>query len=337
LQSDEAASANMVDDDSDFGHAIARGRFGFALLDDRLCVLQRRGDLVSWLPDEGQPAYASSVFLNMRDSLTALQAGGELALPALRIGVGEPIALSVAFDPDRRRYLIIATPDHSARQADRLALSQRRKMQLLEQQAAVASERLRIAHDLHDTLGRSLVTVIAEMRLIAKKTADSSARDALTALERKARAGLKEVRETLARMRSDRPAGRDARDVVKMFRKSFQNVHDVYIAEAIDADLFEVPEEIAQTICSVLREALRNVELHSGSKRIEVALRFVADGLRLDVIDDGRGFDSSAEFPGHYGLVGMREQAALIGARLEILSAPGEGARVTLVVPSRAE
>jgi signal transduction histidine kinase len=66
-------------------------------------------------------------------------------------------------------------------------------------------------------------------------------------------------------------------------------------------------------------------------------VRATLDGDRLiiEVKDNGRGFDVASVGPGAYGLAGMRERAALIGAELEIQSAPCEGTRVRLRVPIR--
>jgi signal transduction histidine kinase len=59
------------------------------------------------------------------------------------------------------------------------------------------------------------------------------------------------------------------------------------------------------------------------------------DGLvRLEVRDDGAGFDPAGDFPGHLGLVSMRERARRIGATYAIESSPGKGATVTLTVPA---
>jgi signal transduction histidine kinase len=61
-----------------------------------------------------------------------------------------------------------------------------------------------------------------------------------------------------------------------------------------------------------------------------------SDRFTLEVSDDGVGFDTSLPRPGHYGLRGIQEQAALIGARLQVLSEPGQGTRV-LLEPSTSE
>ena len=57
------------------------------------------------------------------------------------------------------------------------------------------------------------------------------------------------------------------------------------------------------------------------------------DGIRLEIGDDGVGFDPTGDFPGHLGLRSMRERAARIGAVLELESAPGQGTRTCILVP----
>jgi signal transduction histidine kinase len=76
---------------------------------------------------------------------------------------------------------------------------------------------------------------------------------------------------------------------------------------------------------------LRNVEQHAMATRVVVTLR-APDGahLELRIEDNGVGFDPHDPHPGHFGLVGLREQAQLIGADLNIRSAPNEGTTLTL-------
>jgi signal transduction histidine kinase len=67
---------------------------------------------------------------------------------------------------------------------------------------------------------------------------------------------------------------------------------------------------------------------------VRVTCAYAPRELRLEVRDDGRGFDPArAAANGHFGLVGMRERAAAIGARLTIDSAPGRGTAVLVVIP----
>ncbi len=88
------------------------------------------------------------------------------------------------------------------------------------------------------------------------------------------------------------------------------------------------------TLFRIAQEALNNAVKHARATAAEVRLETGSNGAVLTIADDGRGFDSSAPPPaGHLGLVGMRERAEAIGARLRVESAPGAGTRVIVELP----
>jgi signal transduction histidine kinase len=216
--------------------------------------------------------------------------------------------------------------------AERRLRVEREKAQEEARAAAIANERLRIAHDLHDTLVRSIVTMIAEARLIAKTTDDPKTKAALAELDAQARQGLWEAREAIAQTRAARREDKDLRAIAKDFES---RLTDVSVALDFDA-AGALTEDVERLFTAVLREALRNVELHAGAKRVRIALRKDENGAALLIEDDGAGFDPQAPAPGHFGVTGMRERAELAGARLTIDSAPGAGTRITLVAPTEA-
>ncbi|WBJ99194.1 sensor histidine kinase [Methylocystis parvus] len=190
--------------------------------------------------------------------------------------------------------------------------------------AAIANERLRIAHDLHDTLARSIVTMIAQARLIAKKTGDPEAKAALAELDVEARQGLREAREAIAQTRAARRENVDLRGVAKEFEARRT---DIVLTLDFDAETPLAPE--TETLfAAVLREALRNIELHAGAKRVSISMKSSEAGAEMTIEDDGAGFDPQTPTPGHFGVAGMRERAALAGATLEMESAPGKGTRI---------
>jgi signal transduction histidine kinase len=79
-----------------------------------------------------------------------------------------------------------------------------------------------------------------------------------------------------------------------------------------------------------------NARTHAACDAVEVTCGADRRALTVRVHDNGRGFDpAAAAANGHYGLVGMRERAAAIGARLTIASGAGRGTEVRLVVPVR--
>ncbi len=76
---------------------------------------------------------------------------------------------------------------------------------------------------------------------------------------------------------------------------------------------------------------------HARASNIRVTLAHEPDEVRLEVEDDGQGFDPGGEFPGHLGLRSMRERARDIGGTFEIQSSPGAGTHITLRIPHRQE
>ena len=87
-------------------------------------------------------------------------------------------------------------------------------------------------------------------------------------------------------------------------------------------------------VLRIVGEALTNARRHAEAERVRVRVRGSSDGLRVEVSDDGRGFDSaSPAAPAHRGITGMRERAELLNGRLEIHSEPGVGTRVRLEAP----
>ena len=95
-----------------------------------------------------------------------------------------------------------------------------------------------------------------------------------------------------------------------------------------------MPLALKEPLYRVAREALHNTVKHARAGRIELSLACDAEGIGLEVADDGVGFDPSGAFPGHLGLRSMRERVAALGGTLEIDSAPGRGTRVRARIPS---
>ncbi len=90
-------------------------------------------------------------------------------------------------------------------------------------------------------------------------------------------------------------------------------------------------DERAETLFRIAEEALRNIERHAMATRVMVTLAMSNDThLSLQIEDDGIGFDTGLSRPGHFGLVGLREQAQLIDAELHIRTAPNEAATLSV-------
>jgi PAS domain S-box-containing protein len=218
--------------------------------------------------------------------------------------------------------------------ASRRLRAERAKAREEARAAAIANERLRIAHDLHDTLVRSIVATIAQVRVIARTTMDEQARTALRELESQARSGLQEAREAIAQMRKSRREEIDLRAIVEEFAAQ-RHGQPPCVETQWEFDEAALPHDLQELCASVLRESLRNIELHAGARHVRIRLASEGEAARLTIEDDGVGFDPDAPMPDHFGVAGMRERASAAGATLEIESGRRKGARVSLVAPLR--
>jgi PAS domain S-box-containing protein len=199
--------------------------------------------------------------------------------------------------------------------------------------AALAGERLRIAHDLHDTLIHSVVNLMARLALLRREASDEIMKQDLAAAEAEARRGLREAREAVAEIRRpDLPEG-PGPALTEAAQKL--RARGVKVAMSLDENLKLASPHQSTAIARVAREALRNIELHSGARNVEISAKVDARAFVLQIADDGIGYDAASERSGHYGLVGMREQSKLVGGDLTIVSAPGCGAALTLTIPRR--
>jgi signal transduction histidine kinase len=100
-----------------------------------------------------------------------------------------------------------------------------------------------------------------------------------------------------------------------------------------DASAARFGDERAETILRMVGEALRNIERHARATTVRMRLRSIDESsLELRIEDNGIGFDPQQSRPGHYGIVGLREQAELIGAQLNIDSVPGQGTTLRIVL-----
>ncbi|HTH94664.1 MAG TPA: histidine kinase [Rhodocyclaceae bacterium] len=205
--------------------------------------------------------------------------------------------------------------------------------------AAVVRERLKIARDLHDTLAHSMMAMLTEIRLLKKiaATQPEALADELAEAEKAAHQGLQEARAAIGQIRynpaRDVGLGVALQDRLRLFGER------TGIDTSIDCDpaLATFSEERAETLFRITEEALRNVEKHAGANRVTISFNTMQGNGRtllcLRISDDGIGFDPHAPHPGHYGLVGLREQANLINAQIDILSQPGQGTQIVVMLP----
>ena len=199
--------------------------------------------------------------------------------------------------------------------------------------AAIVRERLKIARDLHDTLAHSMMAMLSEVRLLRKLQVHDPAAlpDELARAEEVAREGLLEARTAISQMRVNSVRDTGLGPALAQVFGRFIDRTALTGEFTADPAAARFGDERAETLFRMAEEALRNIERHAAATRVDAALEII-DGthLRLRIADDGAGFDPDTSYPGHYGLVGLREQAQLIDAELRIDSAPQRGTTLTV-------
>jgi len=219
----------------------------------------------------------------------------------------------------------------------RVAVRTREVERLAEESryAAIVRERLTIARDLHDTLAHSMMAILSEIRYLRKL----HGRDPQAMTKELARAeliaheGLQEARRAITQMRSTAVRETGLGPALAGVFERFLNGTGLSGDFQADAAAARFGDDRAETILRMAREALRNVERHARATHVIMRLLAIDDTeLELRIEDNGIGFDAQTPPPGHYGIVGLREQAEIIGARLKIHSTPGNGTTVQILL-----
>jgi len=210
---------------------------------------------------------------------------------------------------------------------------QLRIRRLREQFALILAERSRIARELHDTLLQGFSGVTMTMQALAARLPPSEERRTLEQIVADAGTSLREARHSLAGLRSRPEAGRGLADALAAMSRQLTEARGIRLRLKVDGWHGRLPSEVEYNLLRIAQEAVSNAVTHSGTRSVLVALDRSAAEVRLVVEDEGGGFDSrSAGRAGHYGLLGMRERAAQIGATLDLRSVPGNGTAVSITL-----
>ena len=205
---------------------------------------------------------------------------------------------------------------------------------------AVAQERLRISHEMHDGLAQILGYVntkvqAAELFLKREKVDEASAQ--LRELSNAARQAYTDVRESIVGLRALPGPKQTLGEALQEYLHRWQEMSGVPTGLTIDPAIHLSPSVELQLV-RIVQEALTNVRKHAKASRASVDLRRANGSVIATVTDDGVGFEpSSAAQNRRFGLTTMRERAESIGGKLSIESAPGRGSTVRCEVPERVD
>jgi PAS domain S-box-containing protein len=216
---------------------------------------------------------------------------------------------------------------------------ERQRMRLLARLAvAEESERRRIARDLHDQLGQQLTALRLTLEMLkAQSVGHADLRVQVETLQELARQLDQDVAFRVWELRPTALQEEGLHSALTSYVGNWSKHFGVKAQlRASRATEDRLPFIVETTLYRLAQEALNNVAKHARARQVDIVLERAADHWSLIIEDDGIGFDpSSGEVEQRgFGLVGMRERAALVGADLQIESAPGRGTTVILRMPA---
>jgi signal transduction histidine kinase len=207
-------------------------------------------------------------------------------------------------------------------------LGYRRRVRRLQRTfSLLLAERGRIARELHDTLLQGIAGVTMQLQALWNRMPAGNDKRVLREILEDASRCAAEARQSLWGLRAPSASARFSARMGQVCREAVAGTR-LGLELALD-ETAAAPPEIEYQLLRIAQEAIANAVHHAEADHLRVRLKAADGGLTLSVTDDGRGFSTTTDFSsmGHFGLVGMRERAAEIGAELTISS----GASGTIV------
>jgi signal transduction histidine kinase len=198
------------------------------------------------------------------------------------------------------------------------------------------AERARLAREMHDTVIQGCVGVSSLLEAAAsfERTNPSMLVDFLNRARSQVRITLEEARQAVWDLRQDSTeAAFHAR--LTEFAGHLSDETGVAIDVQINGKPVQLDSEADRNLFAATREAVRNAVAHGKPKSVNVAVSYSPDNVRIEVVDDGIGFEPGTPriSTGHYGLLGMRERMEHLGGSLRLLSDHSRGTRVIAELP----
>lgn len=201
--------------------------------------------------------------------------------------------------------------------------------------ALVLNERNRMAREIHDTLAQDFVSVSLQLDIASQLLRASNVAQATSQLEatrKLVKDGLEAARQSIWNLRANVAEDSLPTRLTTLMSRYADTEHPPRLK--IGGAYRKLAVSLEDDVLRIAQESLANTYRHSAATEVLVQLFYDPSTLRLSIQDNGRGFSPEAakRMEGHYGLRGMQERAASIGATLTIVSNPEEGTTVTLLL-----
>jgi signal transduction histidine kinase len=266
---------------------------------------------------------AAGFFFTLGATLGALALGATIEGLSLVFSLGLGLWITGISEKSAERKLLI----------DKLEAAQE-ELALLSRDAGAASERERLAREIHDTIAQDLTGLVLTaqrgLRELDAGNADA-ARKQLDVLEENARNALTETRALVASGAAVGVDGGGLATALRRLAERFERETGIIVSvEADDTAALDRDREVVLLRCA--QEALANVRKHSSADAAALTLAMRDNEVSLSISDDGSGFNTDAPSSG-FGLAGLRKRLTLVRGNLDVTASPGGGTRLVATLP----
>lgn len=259
---------------------------------------------------------------------------GPLVGLLIAIGISRGYLTLIRDNQERRQLItsLVRTQEEMASLQDELAHTQR--------ESGAIAERTRLSRDIHDTVAQSVSSIGMLSHAALENGSHDQATRALQQIQQLASDGLTDTRRIVnALMPAELEEGALAGALQRMLTRLNEEA-GIDVALHVDDTFPALPTLTEVALLRTAQSALANVRTHSDAQRVVVNLVDAEDSVRLDIVDDGVGFDAELWNAQHsqgndsgYGLRSMRARLRELGGGLDVESAPGDGAALSAYVP----
>lgn len=198
-------------------------------------------------------------------------------------------------------------------------------------------ERNRLAREIHDTLAQGLTAIALKLETADALLDAGAGGEKVQAMIQNAlaatRASLEEARRSVLDLRAAPLEGRSLGEALAELVADCARRGRIDIRfDPMDAS-HPLASRVEIGIYRIVQEALTNVLNHAHAQQASVQMLALPGHLELTVTDDGCGFDPTAIAEGRYGLIGINERVKLLGGKVVVMSSPGEGTQLEVIIP----
>jgi signal transduction histidine kinase len=210
----------------------------------------------------------------------------------------------------------------------------RAELAAVSREAGVLAERERMAAEIHDTLAQGFTSILMLLQAAEPRLADDpgEARRQIGLAVRTARENLAEARALVAAVPPAALGESSLDEAVRRLADRLGEELDMDTECVVSGEPRRLDARSEVVLLRAAQEGLANVRKHAKADSVSITLDYGATAVRLEVRDDGTGFDP--EVASGFGLRGMRERAAQVDGTLDVRSVPGTGTSITVEVPA---